>query len=131
MSNLEIQREEIIEIVGTQYEGRAINHADLRLQQKLVMKRQKDNIHDANAILMLTQDGKELGFIPKGQASLYAPAMDSDKYRFDVEIIKTEYDPVRPILIVRIVLSVATILPSGLIRHLAAVTNFVIFPETL
>ena len=103
MSNLEIQREEIVEIVGTQYEGRQKNHANLKLQQKLIMKRQKDNIHDPNAILMLTEDGKELGFIPKGQASLYAPAMDSNKYRFDVEVIKTEHDPERPILIVRII----------------------------
>lgn len=41
MNNLEIQREAIIEIVGTQYEDRAINHRNLVLGQKLVMKHQK------------------------------------------------------------------------------------------
>lgn len=51
MNNLEIQREAIIEIVGTQYEGRSINHRDLVLHQSLIMKHQKNNIHDPNAVL--------------------------------------------------------------------------------
>ena len=52
MNNLEIQREAIIEIVGTQYEGRSINHRDLVLHQSLIMKHQKNNIHDPNAVLI-------------------------------------------------------------------------------
>lgn len=102
MNNMEIQPEAIIEIVGTQYNNRAINHKDLMLSQKLVMKHQLDNPHDPNAVVITTNTAKELGLLPKGYASLYAPAIDSQKYSFIVEEIKTEYDPERPILIVKI-----------------------------
>ena len=103
MNNMEIQREAIIEIVGTQYEGRAVNHNALSLQQSLIFKHQTDNPYDHNAVLLLTEDGKELGFLPKGYASLYAPAIDSGRYTFSIEIVKTEPDPKRPILIIKII----------------------------
>ena len=101
-NNMEIQREAIIEIVGTQYEGRAVNHNPLFLQQGFILKHQSDNPHDHNAVLLLTEDGKELGYLPKGYASLYAPAIDNGRYSFSVEIVKSEPDPERPILIVKI-----------------------------
>lgn len=107
-NNMEIQREAIIEIVGTQYEGRAVNHNPLFLQQGLVLKHQSDNPHDHNAVLLLTEDGKELGFLPKGYASLYAPAIDSGRYTFSIEIVKAEPDPERPILIVKIISELAS-----------------------
>ena len=105
---MEIQREAIIEIVGTQYEGRAVNHQPMFLQQELVLKHQSDNPHDHNAVLLLTKDGKELGFLPKGYASLYAPAIDSGRYNFSIEIVKAEPDPERPILIVKIISELAS-----------------------
>lgn len=105
---MEIQREAIIEIVGTQYEDRASNHQSLFLHQDLMLKHQSDNPHDHNAVLLLTEDGKELGFLPKGYASLYAPAIDSGKYSFSVEILKAEPDPERPILIVKIISELAS-----------------------
>lgn len=101
-NNMEIQREAIIEIVGTQYEGRAINHQPLFLQQNLILKHQSNNPHDHNAVLLLTDGGKELGFLPKGYASLYAPAIDSGRYSFTVGVVKSDPDPERPILIVKI-----------------------------
>ena len=101
-NNMEIRREAIIEIVGTQYEGRAVNHQHLSILQELILKHQSDNPYDQNAVLLLTADRKELGFLPKGYASLYAPAIDSGRYSFTVEILKTEPDPERPILIVKI-----------------------------
>lgn len=103
MDDMEIQREAIIEIVGTQYEGRAINHQPLFLQQGLLLKHQNDNPHDQNAVILLTADGKELGFLPKGYASLYAPVLDSGRYSFNIEIVKSNPDPERPILIVKII----------------------------
>ena len=106
-NNMEIQREAIIEIVGTQYQGRAVNHQPQFLQQELVLKHQSDNPHDHNAVLLLTKDGKELGFLPKGTASLYAPAIDSGRYNFSIEIVKAEPDPERPILIVKIISELA------------------------
>lgn len=101
-NNIEIQREQYVEIVVTQYDEHAINHQNLMLHQKLIMKHQSDNIHDHNAVVILTDNGKELGYMPKGYASIYAPAIDSGRYSFAVEIIKTEYDSERPILIVKI-----------------------------
>ena len=103
MDNMEMQREAIIEIVGTQYNNRANNHKNLVLSQKLLIKHQNDNTHDRNAVSIMTKEGKELGFMPKGYASLYAPAIDSGKYSFTVEILKTEFDPERPILIVKVI----------------------------
>ena len=107
-NNMEIQREAIIEIVGTQYEGRAVNHNPLFLQQGLILKHQSDNSHDHNAVLLLTEDGKELGFLPEGYASLYAPAIDSGRYTFSIEIVKAESGPERPILIVKIISELAS-----------------------
>ncbi len=107
-NNMEIQREAIIEIVGTQYEGRAVNHNPLFLHQGLILKHQSNNPHDHNAVLLLTEDGKELGFLPKGYASLYAPAIDSGRYTFFIEIVKAESDPERPILIVKIISELAS-----------------------
>jgi len=63
MNNMEIQPEAIIEIVGTQYNNRAINHKDLMLSQKLVMKHQLDNPHDPNAVVITTNTAKELGLL--------------------------------------------------------------------
>lgn len=105
---MEIQRETVIEIVGTQYKKRALNHRSLFLQQELVLKHQSDNPHGHNAVFLLTKDEKELGFLPKGYASLYAPAIDSGRYNFSVEIVKAESDPERPILIVKITSELAS-----------------------
>lgn len=102
-NDMEIQREAIIEIVGTQYDGRAGNHKGLQFQQKLIMQHQTGNPHDPNAVMLLTADGKALGFLPMGYASLYAPAIDSGRYTFSVEVAKAEYDAERPILIVRVI----------------------------
>lgn len=103
MNNIEIQREENIKIVGTQYNERAINHKGLVFQQKLLMKHQHDNPYDNNAVIILTIEGKELGFMPKGYASIYAPAIDSGKYSFIVEVFKSEFYIDRPILIVKVI----------------------------
>lgn len=71
----ELQREAIVEIVGTQYEGRSANHQSRIYQQNLILKHQPDNAYDQNAVVLLNDEGKELGFLPKGYASLYAPAI--------------------------------------------------------
>lgn len=100
---MEIQREAIVEIVGTQYEGRAVNHKNLTNSNKLSIKHQCNNTHDPNAVIVLNNYGEELGFLPKGYASIYAPAIDSGRYFFSIEIVKAEFDPERPILIIKII----------------------------
>lgn len=99
---MDIQREAIVEIISTQYGGDAKNHKDLFWGQKLVMKHQIDNISDHDMVILLTDDAKELGFIPKDYASLYASAIDSGKYNFSIEIIKNEPDAQEPKLVVKI-----------------------------
>ncbi len=103
MNKNEIQPIEEIEIVDTQYNGRANNHRNLVLHQELLMKHMKNNFYDQNAVMIFTSDLKELGFLPKGYASIYAPAIDSNRYAFTVKVIKTEYEAKRPILIVEII----------------------------
>ena len=104
MNNIEIQRENILEVVGTQYEGRAVNHQGLSYQQKLVMQHQTDNPHDSNAVLILTEDGRELGYLSAGYASVYAPMIDSERYSFTIEVSKSEPDSnERPVLMVKII----------------------------
>ena len=108
MNNMEIQREAIIEIVGTQYEGRTLNHQSLFLRQELTLKHLRENSHDNDEVLLLTKDGKELGSLPKEYSSLYAPAIDTDKYKFTIEIVKAVPDPVRPILIIKVISELAS-----------------------
>ena len=104
MNNMEIQKEAIVEIVGTQYEGRAVNHKNLtNPNNKLSIKHQCNNTHDPNAVIVINNYGEELGVLPKGYASIYAPAIDSDRYVFSIEIVKAEFDPERPILIIKII----------------------------
>ncbi len=102
MSDFEIERKAKIEVVGTQYEDRPANHTNLKLHQKLKLEHQKNNDFDSNAVRVLTEDNKELGFIPRGHASIYAPAIDSGKYNFSVEVVTTDISQQRPILIVDI-----------------------------
>ncbi len=125
MNGLEMQREDMIEVVGTQYEDRAKNHANLRLRQGLVMQHQANNAHDANAVLILTEAGKELGYLPKGYASVYAPAIDSDKYHFTVEVAEATPDPERPILIVRILAERKNLNESDVEKHIFSFAQMV------
>lgn len=42
----------------------------------VTLEREPDNRHDANAILVLTSDGTELGYVPRSEASEMAPLLD-------------------------------------------------------
>lgn len=101
-SEIDINKESIIEVVGTQYEGRAANHKYLKIGQTLSLQRQKDNAYDSMALMVTTADGTPLGYLPKGQASIYASAIDTGRYTFSAEVASASYDPQRPILLVRI-----------------------------
>ena len=79
-NDFEIQREAIIEIVGTQYEGRAVNHFGLNEHQKLIIKHQPDNSHDSNAVMILTGDKKKLGYVPEKDNIVFARLMDAGKF---------------------------------------------------
>ena len=104
MQNYEIENKAIIEIVGTQYNNRAINHIGLRVGDKVKLIHESENAHDGNAILVFSEEDKPLGYFPKGQAALYAPAIESKKYSFTATVIETNnQDSERPILILSVV----------------------------
>jgi len=44
---------------------------------RVSLEREPDNVHDANAILVLSEDDCELGYVPRVEAALMAPLLDS------------------------------------------------------
>ncbi len=102
MNDIDIQSETVIEIVVAQYEDLAFNLRPELFQKTLILKHQNDNPYDHNAVILVTDDGEELGFLPKSYAYLYAQAIDSGRYAFSVDILKADLDPETPKLIVKI-----------------------------
>lgn len=45
----------------------------------LVLRRDAGNVHDANAIAVATQDGAQLGFVPRELAAELAPELDAGR----------------------------------------------------
>jgi hypothetical protein len=51
--------------------------ASLDVGEAVVLEREPDNSHDGNAILVLTQGGTELGYVPRELAKQMAPLLDA------------------------------------------------------
>lgn len=51
--------------------------AGLEVGEAVVLEREPDNSHDANAVLVLTQDETELGYVPREEAKHMAPLLDA------------------------------------------------------
>lgn len=102
-NNAEIQREAIIEIIGTQCDNCKVSHNPMILKQNLILKHQTDNSLDHDAVLLLTEDGKELGFLPQNYSSIYAAAIDSGRYTFSIKIVESESDTEKPVFTVKII----------------------------
>lgn len=49
----------------------------LAVADRVLLEREPDNRHDKNAILILTQAGDELGYVPREDAKAMAPLMDA------------------------------------------------------
>jgi HIRAN domain-containing protein len=49
----------------------------LRAGARVVLEREPDNRHDANAILILNTAGDELGYVPREDAAVMAPLLDA------------------------------------------------------
>jgi hypothetical protein len=43
----------------------------------LTLERETDNVHDANAVLVLSADDRELGYVPREEALTLAPFIDA------------------------------------------------------
>jgi hypothetical protein len=51
--------------------------AGLEVGEAVTLEREPDNIHDGNAILVVTQGGTELGYVPREDAKQMAPFLDA------------------------------------------------------
>jgi hypothetical protein len=51
--------------------------ASLSVGEAVVLEREPDNTHDGNAVLVLAEDGTELGYVPREDAKQMAPLLDA------------------------------------------------------
>lgn len=63
-------------VVGVTFEGRQRTVAQLTAGDKLWLHREPQNSYDSNAIIVLRQDGAEVGYIPRPLAAQIAGALD-------------------------------------------------------
>jgi hypothetical protein len=56
--------------------------ANLVPEGLLMMKREQDNPHDSNAILLFTESGMKVGYIPRDENKILARLLDAGKLLF-------------------------------------------------
>ena len=69
-------------IAGTTFLDLEDIEPDLKKHQLLVLKRETKNEYDDNAILILTEDGQKLGYIPQEKNEVLSNLMDAGKLLF-------------------------------------------------
>ena len=67
-------------IAGTSYIDDQSIFDELKDGDKLFLKREPDNRFDENAILVLDEKGRKLGYIPEKDNLVFARLMDAGKY---------------------------------------------------
>ena len=65
-------------VAGTTYIPDASVLETIKTGDKLTLKRE-DNRYDGNAIILLTEDGKKLGYVPEKDNVIFARLMDAGK----------------------------------------------------
>jgi len=63
-------------VAGVTFEGRQDVLLDLQAGEPVVLERERDNPHDANAIRVLDGQGRQLGYLAAGLAACLAPGID-------------------------------------------------------
>lgn len=74
-------------VAGVTYENRIDAIRSLSIGEHVLLRRQPENRYDANAILVLTLDSRELGYIPRGIAMLIAGSIDSIGGELPAEVV--------------------------------------------
>ena len=69
-------------IAGTTFLDLEDIEPKLKKHQLLVLKRDPKNKHDDNAILILTEDGRKLGYVPQEKNEVLSNLMDAGKLIF-------------------------------------------------
>lgn len=67
-------------VAGTYYVDDESVFDDLKDGDKLILKREPDNRFDENAILVLDEKERKLGYIPEKDNIVFARLMDAGKY---------------------------------------------------
>lgn len=80
---------EIIQVVGLNFSSKKQAVKTLSVGDKVVFKRDPKNVYDANALLVFTEDNKEIGFVSADWAVIYSPKIDMGM-TFDAEITSIE-----------------------------------------
>ena len=69
-------------IAGTTFLNLDDIEPKLKKHQILVLKREPKNEYDGNAILILTEDGQKLGYVPQDKNEVLSNLMDAGKLLF-------------------------------------------------
>ena len=69
-------------IAGTSFLNLDDIEPKLKKHQLLVLKREPKNEYDDNAILILTEDGQKLGYVPQEKNEVLSNLMDAGKLLF-------------------------------------------------
>ena len=69
-------------VAGTSFLDLDDIESKLTKNQVLMLKREPDNKNDAKAILILTEDGQKLGYVPKEKNEVLSNLMDAGKLLF-------------------------------------------------
>ena len=79
-------------IAGTTFLDLEDIEPKLKKHQLLVLKRDPKNEHDDNAILILTEDGRKLGYVPQEKNEVLSNLMDAGKLIFGRLVEKSWVD---------------------------------------
>ena len=69
-------------IAGTTFLDLEDIEPELKKHQLLILKREPNNEYDNNAILILTEDGRKLGYVPQEKNEVLSNLMDAGKLLF-------------------------------------------------
>lgn len=67
-------------VAGTSHVPIREIEATIKGGDSLVLRRETDNAHDSLAILILTENGKKLGYVPRDRNEILARLMDAGKF---------------------------------------------------
>ncbi len=69
-------------VAGTNYVETQAIEPELQADATFILRREPENAHDDLAILILTESGKKMGYIPKDRNEILARLMDAGKFLF-------------------------------------------------
>lgn len=112
MEDIDVFSENVIEVLETNYEGRAVNHEGLKIGQKVKLINKPYDDYNKNEIFVVTLDNKVLGRFPINYAAKYAPLIDDKKCVIYSEVVYAQYNVTRPVLTISVRVSADNLVNS-------------------